>query len=187
LSINSLPNTGVASPSNDSCHNTNTVYTRAHSSDTGTKGHPSPSIGSRFFLAGVRCPGHKHTAPSRRRVTAPVYCWTSPLSEVLGPGGTALEIKYLMSCRQGPLYGDQIVQPAGRSICRPSGLNKTNGTQKTYKTKLFQCMCRVHWVGTAQPCRRPIHKHLTDTSQSLHSHLTVTSQSPHSHLTVTSW
>ena len=127
LSINSLPNTGVASPSNDSCHNTNTVYTRAHSSDTGTKGHPCPSIGSGAFFAGVQCPGHKHTAPSRRRVPALVHCWTSPLSEALDPRETALEIAYLLSCRQRPLYEGQIVQSAGRSICRPSGLNKTSG------------------------------------------------------------
>jgi hypothetical protein len=33
-------------------HNTNTVYTRAHSSNTGTKGHPCPSIGSGAFFCG---------------------------------------------------------------------------------------------------------------------------------------
>ena len=97
---------------------------RKRDSDTGTKGHPSPLIGSGVFLARVQCPGHKHTAPSRRRVTAPVHCWTKPLSEVLDPGGNALKIRYLLSCRQGPLFGCQILEPASRSICRPFGRNK---------------------------------------------------------------
>ena len=35
--------------------------------------------------------GTSRTAPSRRKVTAPVHYWPGPLSEVLGPGGTALD------------------------------------------------------------------------------------------------
>ena len=104
LSINSHPNKGVAFPSHDTCHNTNA---RRQVEGGGVKGN-GEHVEWKEEGWEIRTPAPRGTLPLRlaldlfgkspvsraqahrslpKEGRGPVHCSTSPLSEVLDPGG----------------------------------------------------------------------------------------------------